>query len=111
MLEALWSVQFQSSLAFEGNGVVVLETGRILGGDSLMIYVGSYKVENGKLNAKLNVKKYADAPGMSSVVHLDEFNLELSGIPDDVRIVLSGHVVEDPARKISIVAVRRAELP
>ena len=34
MLEALWSVEFVSNVNDSGAGVVVLETGRILGGDS-----------------------------------------------------------------------------
>lgn len=42
MLEALWSVEFQSSFGLQGNGVVVFETGRVFGGDSTMIYVGNF---------------------------------------------------------------------
>lgn len=111
MLEALWSVEFQSSFGMHGNGVVVFETGRILGGDSAMIYVGSFRVENGSIHSDVNVKKYAHSPGMTSVVGLDNFNLKLTGKPDQNNMVLSGYVVEDPSRKITIRAVRRAELP
>jgi hypothetical protein len=111
MLEALWSVEFKSSFGMQGNGVVVFETGRVFGGDSAMIYVGSFKVENGVIHAEINVKKYADVQGMSSVVGLNNFNLKVTGTPAQNEMVLSGHVVEDPARKITIKAVRRAELP
>ena len=111
MLEALWSVEFQSSFGFRGNGVAVFETGRVFGGDSTMIYVGSFRVENGSVHANVNVNKYAHSPGMASVVGLDNFNLELIGKPDPNNMSLSGHVVEDPSRKITIHAVRRAELP
>jgi hypothetical protein len=111
MLEALWSVEFQSSFGMHGNGVAVFETGRVLGGDSTMIYVGSFKVENGVIHSDIGVKKYANAPGMTSVVGLNEFNLKVTGKPDPQTMVLSGYVVEDPTRKITIHAVRRAELP
>lgn len=111
MLEALWSVEFQSSFGMHGNGVTVFETGRVFGGDSAMIYVGSYKVENGDIHADISVRKYANVPGMASVVGLDSFNLKVTGKPDRTNMILSGYVVEDPSRKMTIRAVRRAELP
>lgn len=111
MLEALWSVEFQSSFGMHGNGVAVFETGRVLGGDSTMIYVGSFRVENGAIDADINVKKYANVPGMVSVVGLNDFNLKVTGKPDTQSMTLVGYVVEDPARRITINAVRRAELP
>lgn len=111
MIEALWSVEFQSSFGFGGYGVAVFETGRVFGGDSSMIYVGGYKVENGMIHANISVKKYANVPGMSSVVGFDDFNLKLTGKPERSSMVLSGYVVEDPSRNITIHAVRRAELP
>ena len=44
MIEALWSVDFSTNLGMHGFGIAVFETKRILGGDSGMIYVGSYEV-------------------------------------------------------------------
>lgn len=111
MLEALWSVEFQSSFGMRGNGVAVFETGRVFGGDSSMIYVGRFRVENGTIVSDINVKKYANVPGMASVVGFDNFNLKVTGKPDQNTMTLSGHVVEDPSRKITIHAVRSAELP
>lgn len=111
MLEALWSVEFQSSFGMRGTGIAVFETGRVFGGDSSMIYVGSFKVENGVIHSEINVRKYAQVQGMASVVGLDSFNLSVIGTPNRDSLVLSGHVVEDPSRKITIKATRRAELP
>ena len=111
MLEALWSVEFQSSYGMHGNGVVVFETGRVFGGDSSMIYVGSYKVENGTIHSDINVKKYANVPGMVSVVGFEDFNLKVTGKVNGDKLALSGYVVEDASRKITINAIRRAELP
>ncbi len=111
MLEALWSVEFESSFGLGGNGVVVFETGRVFGGDSTMIYVGSFKVENGVIHSDINVKKYANVSGMVSVVGINDFTLRVTGTPAQNEMLLSGYVVEDPSRKITIKAVRRAELP
>ena len=111
MIEALWSVEFQSSFSMYGNGVAVFETGRIFGGDSSFIYIGNYSVENGNIKADISVKKYANVQGMVSVVGMNDFSLRVTGIINQNIMTLNGHVIEDPSRKISIVAVRRAELP
>jgi hypothetical protein len=111
MLEALWSIEFKSSFGMEGNGVAVFETGRVLGGDSMMVYVGKFRVENDFVHADINVTKYAHSSGMASVVGLDKFNLKVAGKPDANNMLLSGYVVEDPSRTITIRTSRRAELP
>lgn len=111
MLEALWSVEFRSSYGLQGAGVVVFETGRIFGGDSSMIYTGRYKVVNNALDADLQVRKYANVPGMESVVHLNNFTLKVRGSPAPNELHLTAYVVEDPSRTMTIHAVRQAELP
>lgn len=110
-LEALWSVEFQSSFDMCGNGVVVFETGRVFGGDSSMIYVGSFKVENGVIHSEINVSKYAHVQGMTSVFGLDSFDLKVTGPLAQNELLLTGHVVGDPSSKITIKAIRRADLP
>ena len=110
-VEALWSVVFRSNLQMVGNGIAVFETGRVLGGDSTMIYVGSYRVEGETVHAEVKVNKYADAPGMYSVVGLDSFVLEVSGKLDVQTMRLTGHVKGNPDLTIEITAERRAELP
>ena len=41
-------------------GVVVLETGRIFGGDSSYYYRGSYKLDGEKFLAKVQIRKHTD---------------------------------------------------
>jgi hypothetical protein len=48
---------------------------------------------------------------MVSVVGINDFTLRVTGTPAQNEMLLSGYVVEDPSRKITIKAVRRAELP
>jgi hypothetical protein len=110
-LEALWSVQFHANGGIAGSGIVVFENGRLYGGDSMMIYTGTYKVSNGQIEGDLEVEKYANAPGMVSVVGLNKFKLKVSGPLTDGTLTLSAYVVEDPSRKMTIKAVRRKLLP
>lgn len=110
MLEAMWSVQFVTNRATGGFGIVVLETERVMGGDSSYMYVGSYKVEHGVVKAKIRVTKYA--PGNASVFgDLHEFNLTLEGTPDQNSWELSGVMDEAPENKIAIRLERQGELP
>lgn len=112
MLEALWSVTFNSTAGAHGAGVAVFETGRILGGDSAFMYVGSYETDRGEFSATIRVSKYNNISGMQSVFGpLKDFNLEVTGKADSKRMVLIGHVAENPSMKITIKAVRREELP
>lgn len=111
MIEALWSVEFRSNLQLIGSGIVVLETGRVFGGDSAMIYIGSYHVSGNDIKAKLHIQRYANVPGMISVTGLNDYQLELSGKIDQKEIVLHGQVVGAPDIQMVVRAVRRAELP
>lgn len=110
MIEALWSVEFVANTQGVGSGVVVVENGKVLGGDAQFFYVGHCKVENGVLNATAKITHYAGAP--SSVFGpAKEYNISVSGTPAHDSFVLHGHVVEAPQLKISIHFTRRAELP
>lgn len=112
MIEALWSVEFGSSVGGFGSGVAVFETGRVLGGDSAYLYVGNYKTANGVVHSEIQVTKYNDLCGMQSVFGpLKSFNLKVSGNVVPMEMVFTGVVVEQPQLKITIKAVRRAELP
>jgi T3SS negative regulator,GrlR len=110
MLEALWGLEFGSNLNDGGYGVVVLETGRVLGGDSSFIYVGSYELNNGVVTAQ--VKCTNDRKSLTSVFgDIAEFNLHLEGTPSHDQFILQGHMIENPSMKIEVKFTRRAELP
>ena|SRR5437879_1994501 len=58
-IEALWTIKFEGTPAVvtgnRGGGVVVLETQRVLGGDSGTYYVGTYSLVNGQFKFKVHV--------------------------------------------------------
>jgi hypothetical protein len=110
MVEALWGVEFVSSLEVFGYGVAVLETGRIFGGDSSFVFVGSYKIENEIIKA--NIKCTNDRKVLESIFgNLDEFNLVIEGAVNDREMILQGHLVENTQLRIGVKLSRRAELP
>ncbi len=110
MIEALYGVEFVSNMNSAGYGVVVFETGRILGGDSSFVFIGNYEVKSNVLHAK--VKCTNDRGVLPSIFgNIKEFNLELEGTPNRNEFILQGHMLEDQTKKISIKLTRRAELP
>lgn len=110
MIEALWSLEFESSTQRSGNGVAVLKDGRLLGGDSMMLYDGRYTVEDGQIYALIQVSTYAPHGDLQSTVGLSAFTLDLRGPLNDNQIDLTGFVTQDPHRKMIVHAQRRAEL-
>ena len=112
MLEALYGVEFVSNINDGGYGVVIFETGRILGGDSSFVFAGSYSVSNGNINAE--VKCTNDRNNLRSIFgDINEFTLKLSGMPDKQHqeFIMQGHMVENSSMEIGIKLTRRAELP
>jgi len=59
-LEALYTVEFGDVAGFgcRNGGVVVLETGRIYGGDSGYYYLGTFQVRESRIEANVKVVKY-----------------------------------------------------
>ena len=49
------------------SGVVVLQNGRIMGGDSFFYYTGSYLFTRGKWRGEMLVQQHTDAPGLNFV--------------------------------------------
>lgn len=110
MIEALWSVLFVSNEEIWGSGVVVLETNRVLGGDSQYFYVGDYKIANGILSAEVQITHYS---GEANTVfgEASAVKISVSGTANTNEFILSGHVVGSPEKLISIHCTCRAELP
>jgi len=112
MLEALWSVQFQSNLGIQGAGVVVFETGRIFGGDSQYYYLGSATVRNdGKeVVAEVEVNHYA-GQSFSIFGPMKKYKLRAVGNISTPKMTLQGELVEDPSKKFIVILTKRADLP
>ena len=111
MLQAMYRVEIPSDLGDAGYGVAVFKEGRILGGDSSSIYVGSYEIENGLLKVDVKVTNDRSAPtsiGNAGVFHL---NGEAKFPNDEFLIkefIVHGAIIENPSRKMAVRFTRRA---
>ena len=78
MREGFYAIRFRTADG-QGSGVLVLEGGRMRGGDSRMAYSGRYTMHGDMLSADLTVRTHTDNPKMSSLFGPDEFTLALHG--------------------------------
>lgn len=110
MLDALYGIEFVSNKLESGYGVVIVEKGRILGGGSSFVYIGSYTESNGVVVAKVHCKN--DRRILGSVFgEVYEFNLVLEGVSAPSEFVIQGYMVENPAMRVGVKLSRRAEIP
>ncbi len=111
MLEGLWTIEFVSNVETYGAGVVVFESGRILGGDSSYYYIGTFRVKNKIVEAEVEGTHYAgEAHSIFGFRH--KFKLKLSGKPQVPLMKLKAHFVDNPLMgDLSAQLTLRAELP
>ena len=119
MLEALWSVEFSSNAGGArpnvGAGMVVLENGRVLGGDPWFTIIAAYTAPQGgnAVESEVEVKRYRPDPHVQSIfgAGFDHVRLKLSGVPDRNGFTMTGQVIGKPEIQVRVQLVRRAELP
>jgi hypothetical protein len=96
-VNALWSVQFYvppSGSAVFGSGVVVLNNGKISGGDTNYYYDGSYTIVNGVFKSEVYAIHYSGNYNNVVGVGIKKVKYSLVGNADSQEFEINGHVVE-----------------
>jgi T3SS negative regulator,GrlR len=106
-MEGFWTVQFTGVQGW-GAGVVTLIHGRVFGGDSAFLYTGTYTADSNNLNAKIQVRRFAQ--GMGNVMGRDQFELELTGTLKGNTITATGSIPGTPL-KLTGTLTKQADLP
>jgi hypothetical protein len=109
MLPGLYSVVFAAPGGNAGIGLVVVDNGKIHGGDLTYLYRGTYQSDGQSVKAKIHVSHYRGQPN-SILGAISNFVLTLSGKASDSGFALSGQVEGHPQLLISITAQRQADL-
>ena len=117
-IEALWSVRFVgvngASVSEQSGGVLVLETGRLFGGDTWAFYTGNYSVENGQVSFRVDVGVHYTDGGESILGGpLVPYSLEGTATVDAAHKRMSATlvVIGQPQMRIAAILDRVAELP
>lgn len=108
MTDGLWSVQFQGPQGNAG-GVVVLNGGRVLGGDSGFTYVGSYELTSETLRAKITVKNFD--PSVPNIFGIGgSFDLLVEAKVQGESMVGMGSFASAPASRMGVRLLKRSDL-
>lgn len=117
-IEALWVLyigevgQPVPTPGGSASGVVVLESGRAFGGDGAFYWVGSYRVDNGKIAGELRSTHYNGDNYTIFGTHEHSYRVAFEGALDPLGNLV-GHAwrPEAPNLKVAAMLVRKAELP
>lgn len=86
----LYKVAFKSSYGTDYGVILLLEDGKLRGGDSGMAYVGTYEQEGSLFTAQVSVTQHRDLGGVVSIIGYNDVVIEMSGLTDDATAKLRG---------------------
>lgn len=92
MYNGLYSIHVDllDGLEGRGSGVLVFRDGRILGGDAMLYYVGSYSVKDGTVKGEAIVNQHTRIPGTTPLFGGHEASIGFSGKLDERGATVSG---------------------
>ncbi len=92
VIDGLYALGIEMNGAKRGRatGVVVLQGGRIMGGDSYFSYTGSYSFSRGKWRGEMIVNQHTEAPGLNLVFGGREVTCGFSGTYSDGAADIDG---------------------
>jgi len=93
LIDGCYIAWFKTKLG-QGTGRVLLENGKISGGDTVITYSGSYQAEGTQFTAVLKTSRHA--PGQPSVFGVDEVEIKLAGSAAGNFATCSGEVEQVP---------------
>lgn len=117
-IEGLWafvSNQYDDPNLFAAGGVVTMETGRIFGGDSAMVYLGSYEVDGntvvGDVESFTYNPAYAEGLNVFGVTGEERVPIRFEGLRDGDGIKAEIWMKSNPDLRLTVVMTKVAELP
>lgn len=106
----LWAIDFLSTINLVGSGVLVMNNGRLLGGDEGFYYSGSYeKTPTNEIFAKIKVTRFK-SDHISVFGDIGQFTLNLKGTLKDRSFEGIASVNLNPTQKLQIKGTKKEEL-
>ena len=78
----------------DGTGILLLQSGRISGGDSVLSYSGTYEVDEDRFTAVVSTKRHA--AGQRSLFGIDEVQIEIKGKSMGMTATCTGTAKQAP---------------
>ena len=106
-MEGFYTVQFVGVQGW-GTGVAVYIGGHVLGGDSAVMFTGTYDRQGDAVTSQLHVKQID--PQLMNVMGRNEFDLELAGTLEGDKLKLAGNIPGTDMR-LKATLTKQCELP
>lgn len=84
-----------------GNSVAVLNDGRVLGGDSMMAFEGTYEVDGTKFTATINTSKHSNVERMIPLTGDENATINITGMIHEDGISGHGRSSQNPSINLS----------
>lgn len=116
-VEALWVVRYGDASdpsiieGYSNAGVVILETGRIFGGDFGYYYLGNYEVKDNRISGRARVTHFNGPLTDAFRTGRESFEIEFEGIIRGGEIDGSMRAIDFPDRELPIKLEFKASLP
>ena len=105
----LWTIDFLSTINLVGSGVLIMNHGRILGGDEGFYYAGSYNTSHNEIFAEIKVTRFK-SDHISVFGNIGQFTLDFKGTLQDRTLEGRASVKTNPTLKIQIKGTKKEEL-
>jgi hypothetical protein len=109
MESGIYYVIFKAQTGHFGDGLVVMDNGKLHGGDQRYLYRGFYKTNGQEIEADIHVSYYR-GEAKSVLGNLSKFKLNLSGKAVKEAFTVSGYVFGQSHLGISIEGQKQADL-
>ncbi len=109
MFNGLWTVEFTTTINRYGRGVLVINEGRLLGGDNGYYYTGTYNIDGNSFDGEISVIRY-DENFISVFGDIGHFQLGFKGIISENEFNAVGNIISSPQVQIEIVGIKREDL-
>jgi hypothetical protein len=106
-MEGFYTVQFVGVQGW-GTGVVVYIGGHVFGGDSAVMFTGTYDQQGDAVQVRLHVKQID--PQLMNVMGRKEFDLDLAGNREGDKVKLDGNIPGTDLR-LKATLTKQCDLP
>ena len=109
MDNGIYSIIFRSSIGEFGGGLVVIDEGKIHGGNTKYIIKGFSTKKGNVVEAEIKVEHY-QGPLDSIFGEIEEYSLILSGKSEPESLQLTGYMKEKTDMKIEVDGIKVSDL-
>ena len=109
MFNGLWTIDFISTMNRFGSGVLVVNEGKLLGGDNGFYYEGNYNIEGDTIQGKVTVTRFNENI-ISIFGNIDNYSLSFRGQIKKDTMEAVASIENMPDLKVRVVCKKKVDI-